>query len=119
MLGPPDGPSRLYPPRLYPPRPPSGRGGRLACLCKSLKDPLPLQKTSRGLAGLGALLEPAHDLVDVDLDLHRIRHRVVVAEVLDETPVPRRPGVSDHQAIERMLLCAHPSEPDLYQLPPP
>src|SRR6266568_75581 len=118
MLGP-DGPSRLYPPRLWPPRPPSRRGGRLARLCKSLKDALPLQKAACGLAGLSALLEPAHYLVDVDLDLHRVRHRVVVAEVLDEAPVARRPGVRDHQAIKRMLLGAHPSEPDLYQLPPP
>src|SRR6266446_7864740 len=79
------------PPRLNPPPPPprrkSRRGGWL--LCTSLKDSLPLQQAARRFAGLGALLQPLHHFVHVDLDLHRLGHRVVVPEVLDKAAVAR------------------------------
>src|SRR6266540_6203665 len=121
MLGPPGaGRSRRKPPpRLNPPPPrrKSRRGGRL--LCTSLKDSLPLQQAARGFAGLRALLQPLHHFVHVDLDLHRVRHRVVVPEVLDKAAVARRARVRHHQAVKGVLLRPHPPQPDLYQPAPP
>src|SRR5690348_4395590 len=109
---------RKAPPRLLkPPRRKSRRGGRL--LCTSLKDSLPLQQAARGFARLGALLQPFLHFVHVDLDLDRLRHRVVVTEVLDEAAVTRRARVRHHQAVEGMLLRPHPPQPDLYQPAPP
>src|SRR5215472_14356292 len=103
MLGPagPTGRSRRYPPprlnpppapRLNPPPPPlprrkSRRGGRF--LCTSLKDSLPLQETARRFARLRALLQPLHHFVHVDLDLDRLGHRVVIAEMFDKAAVAR------------------------------
>src|SRR5947199_4070073 len=123
MLGPPGaGRSRRKPPppRLKPPppgRPPpprkSRRGGRL---CTSLKDSLPLQQAARRLARLCALLQPLLYFCHVDLDLHRVGHRVVVPEVLDETAVARRARVRHHEAVEGVFLRPHPPQPDLYQL---
>src|SRR6266508_1688079 len=110
---------RKPPPRLNPPPPrrKSRRGGRL--LCTSLKDSLPLQQAARGFAGLRALLQPLHHFVHVDLDLHRVRHRVVVPEVLDKAAVARRARVRHHQAVKGVLLRPHPPQPDLYQPAPP
>src|SRR5690348_12785994 len=108
---------RNPPPRLKPPRRKSRRGGRL--LCTSLKDSLPLQQAARGFARLGALLQPLLHFVHVDLDLDRLRHRVVVTKVLDEAAVARRARVRHHQAVEGMLLRPHPPQPDLYQPAPP
>src|SRR5487761_1395788 len=122
MAGPggPDGPSRRKP-RLYGPRPPgpSRRGGRLPRLCKSLKNSLPLQEAPRCLSGLRALLEPAHDFVAVDLDHHRVSHRVVVPKVLDEPAVARRARVRHYEAVEGVFLGPHPPQSDLYQPGPP
>src|SRR5467141_1404279 len=78
-------PPRLNPPLPLPPRRKSRRGGWL--LCTSLKDSLPLQQAARRFAGLGALLQPLHHFVYVDLDLHRLDHRVVIPEVLDKAAV--------------------------------
>src|SRR5690349_12735222 len=112
---------RNPPPRLNPPPPPprrkSRRGGRL--LCTSLKNSLPLQQAARGLAWLGALLQPLHHFVDVDLDLHRLGHRVVVPEVLDKAAVTRGACVRHHEAVKRVLFRPHPPQPDLYQPAPP
>src|SRR5438128_10145643 len=115
MPGPLDvGRSRRKPPplRLEPPRRKSRRGGRL--LCTSLKDSLPLQEAARRFARLRALLQPLLHFVDVDLDLHWLGHRVVVAEVLDEAAVARRSRVRHHETVEGMLLRPHPPQPDLY-----
>src|SRR6266481_9564322 len=110
----PGGPSRRKP-RLNPPPPRrwSRRIGRL--LCTSLKNPLPLQQAPRGFARLSALPEPALDFVDVDLHLYRVRHRIVVPEVLDEPAVSRRARVRHHKAVEGMLLGPHPPQPSLDQ----
>src|SRR3989440_12121389 len=108
------------PPRLKPPLPPrrkSRRGGRL--LCTSLKDSLPLQQAARRLARLCALLQPLLHFFHVDLDLDRVGHRVVVAEVLDEAAVARRARVRHHEAVEGVFLRPHPPQPDLYQPAPP
>src|SRR5579864_4426343 len=104
-------------PRSMPPRRKSRRGGRL--LCVSLKDSLPLQQAARGFAGLCALLQPQLHLVHIDLDLHRVGHRVVVPEVLDKAAVARRARIRHHEAVERVLLRPHPPQPDLYQPVPP
>src|SRR5438034_1373064 len=105
------------PPRLKPPLPPrrkSRRGGRL--LCTSLKDSLPLQQAARRLARLCALLQPLLHFFHIDLDLHRVGHRVVVPEVLDEAAVARRARVRHHETVEGVFLGPHPPQPDLYQL---
>src|SRR2546426_3062817 len=120
MPGPLDvGLSRRKPPplRLEPPRRKSRRGGRL--LCTSLKDSLPLQQAARRFAGLRALLQPLHNFVHVDLDLHRVGHRVVVPEVLDKAAVARRARVRHHEAVKGVFLRPHPPQPDLYQPVPP
>src|SRR5256885_5683956 len=125
MLGPPGaGRSRRKPPppRLKPPppgRPPpprkSRRGGRLLCT-SSLKDSLPLQQAARRLARLCALLQPLLYFCHVDLDLHRVGHRVVVPEMLDKAAVARRARVRHHEAVKGVFLRPHPPQPDLYQL---
>src|SRR5438094_5917785 len=102
------------PPRLKPPRRKSRRGGWL--LCTSLKDSLPLQQAARRFAGLRALLQPLHHFFHVDLDLHRVGHRVIEPEVLDKAAVARRARVRDHEAVEGMLFRPHPPQPDLDQL---
>src|SRR5215471_9290191 len=107
-------PLRLKPP---PPRRKSRRGGRL--LCTSLKDSLPLQQAACRFAWLGALLQPLHHFVHVDLDLDRFRHRVVVPQVLDKAAVARGARVRHHKAVEGMLFRPHPPQPDLYQPAPP
>src|SRR5438552_14531067 len=120
MPGPLDvGRSRRKPPplRLEPPRRKSRRGGRL--LCTSLKDSLPLQQAARRFAGLRALLQPLHNFVRVDLDLHRVRHRVVVPQVLDKAAIARGARVRHHEAVEGVFLRPHPPQPDLYQPAPP
>src|SRR5437899_6582189 len=120
MPGPLDvGRSRRKPPplRLEPPRRKSRRGGRL--LCTSLKDSLPLQQAARRFAGLRALLQPLHNFVHVDLDLHGFRHRVVVPEMLDKAAVARRSRVRHHETVEGVFLRPHPPQPDLYQPAPP
>src|SRR5436190_21197213 len=115
MPGPLDaGRSRRKPP---PPRRKSRRGGRL--LCTSLKDSLPLQQAARRFAGLRALVQPLHHFVHIDLDLHRVGHRVVVPEVLDKAAVARGARVRHHQAVEGVFLRPHPPQPDLYQPAPP
>src|SRR5690242_9835746 len=108
------------PPRLNPPPPPrrkSRRGGRL--LCSSLKDSLPLQQAARRFARLCSLLQPLLHFVHVDLDLDRLRHRVVVPQMLDKASVARRARVRHHQAVEGVFLRPHPPKPDLYQPAPP
>src|SRR5205814_8509923 len=114
--------SRRNPPqprlkRPLPPRRKSRRGGRL--LCTSLKDSLPLQQAARRLARLCALLQPLLHFFHIDLDLHRVGHRVVVPEVLDKAAVARRARVRHHQAVEGVFLRPHPPQPDLYQPAPP
>src|SRR4029077_17467441 len=103
----------------YEPRPPSRRGGRLPRLCKSFKDPLPLQQASRRFRGLSALLESAHTFVPVALDHHGVGHRIVVPEVLDEPAVARRPRVRHHEAVKGVLLGPPPPQPYLDQPAPP
>src|SRR3712207_8523056 len=53
------------------------------------------------------------DLVRVELDRRRIRLRVVAPDDLDEAPVARRARVRDHDPVDRVLLRAHPGEPNL------
>src|SRR5579859_3953387 len=80
----------------------------------SLKDSLPFEKNAGGVGGLGTLGEPLQDFHLVDLHRCRLRERVVVAHLLDESPVPRRTGIRDDEAIEGPLLGPHPPESDLY-----
>src|ERR1700745_2721576 len=94
------GRSRRKPPpaRLKPPRRKSRRGGRL--LSTALKDYLPLQQAPGRVSWLPPLLQPLHHFLHVDLDLHGVRHRVVVPEVLDEAAVARRARARPPQAVE-------------------
>src|SRR5260370_1254086 len=62
--------------------------------------------------------EPA-DVAVVDLHLYRVRHRIVVPEVLDEPAVSRRARVRHHEAVEGVLLGPHPPQPYLDQPEPP
>src|SRR5580704_435889 len=78
-----------------------------------------LQKPFDPLGGLGAVDQPLHGLLIVDLD-----HRVglggrgapggVGADDLEEPAVARRPAVGRHDPVGRLLLLAHPHQAELH-----
>src|SRR5467141_3131498 len=72
-----------------------------------------LHQPGHRLRGLGALADPFQCSGAVDLDEGGLPHGVVAADVLDEPPVPRRPGVGDDHAVAGLALFSDATKSDL------
>src|SRR5262249_24777101 len=79
-----------------------------ASLEGALGNALSLQELRDRLRRLRALLQPAADLLLVELDEGRLGLRVVAADDLDELAVARRARVGGDDAVDRVLLRADP-----------
>src|SRR5262245_33753118 len=82
-------------------------------------DVLGLQEPRHRVRRLRPLGKPVLDLRLVELDQRRVRLRVVPADDLDELPVPRRPGVRDHDPVDRVLLRPDTGQSHAYCHPAP
>ena len=71
------------------------------------------QQLRDAIGGLGAVGDPAVDLLHVELDQVRMGAGVVAAHFLDEAAVARRAGIGDDDAVVRALLGAVASEANL------
>src|SRR5207302_5199465 len=77
------------------------------------RDALDLEQARDGLRGLRALTEPVLHLRLVELDRRGLGLRVVATDDLEEPAVTRRARVGRDDAVDRVLLGAHPREPEL------
>src|SRR5207247_4268837 len=70
------------------------------------------QEVRHGLGRLCALAEPCEGPVLVDVDDRGLLERVVLPDDLDELAVARAALVRHHHPVVRLLLLAHPRQPD-------
>src|SRR5689334_15166337 len=68
------------------------------------------EQRAHGIRGLRALLQPVLDAPLVQVDLRRLRARVVRPDVLDKTAVARRTRLGDHYTKIGLLGRAHPPQ---------
>ena len=66
-----------------------------------------------GVRGLGAHAEPVLDALGVDADERGLLHRVVDADLLDDTAIALLAGVEDDDPVEGGELLAHALEANL------
>src|SRR5204862_6601742 len=92
-------------------RPARARGTRATR--PSGRDALDLEQARDRLGGLRALAEPVLHLRLVELDRRGLGLRVVTTDDLEEPAVARRARVGGDDAVDRVLLGAHPREPEL------
>src|SRR3954453_21842745 len=75
-----------------------------------LGDALDAQELLDGVARLRAVLQPVLRALLVDDDLGGLRLRVVAADRLDHTAIPRRALIRNHAPPDRVLLAPHAGE---------
>ena len=71
-----------------------------------------LHEALHRVARLRALRDPVVDLGLVEIDRGGVGLRVVAPDDLDEPAVARRAAVGDDDPVDRILLRAHPGQPD-------
>src|SRR5436309_2606670 len=76
----------------------------------AVAEPLDLEELRDRVGRLSALAEPVLDLVLVELDRRRLGLGVVAPDDLDEPAVARRARIGHHDAVDRVLLRAHPRQ---------
>ena len=74
------------------------------------------QQTCHTLGRLRAALQPVANALFFDDECRRVREWVVVAQIFEKRPIPRRRRFGDDKTISRLFLSARTAEPQLQQL---